>query len=190
VRSPLLVAVLAIALVAVVLGVLVDPGAGILLAFLALLPIADRVFAVTGFLSDDAELAFTRLVRTRQWGRVRARLRRRREQSLALLSPDAEARAARRSVGRRTIPIASIVGTVEAQRARDFDAAFRPPRWARGRWKLMWIARRRGTEMPPISVYRVGERHYVRDGHHRVSVALAQDATTIDAVVVELRPVS
>ncbi len=42
--------------------------------------------------------------------------------------------------------------------------------------------------MPPITVYRVGERHFVRDGHHRVSVAIDLGSLTIDAEVVELVP--
>jgi hypothetical protein len=37
--------------------------------------------------------------------------------------------------------------------------------------------------MPPIDVYRVGELHFVEDGHHRVSVARAEGDTTIDAHV-------
>jgi hypothetical protein len=40
--------------------------------------------------------------------------------------------------------------------------------------------------MPPIDVYRVGELHFVRDGHHRVAVARAQGRDTIDARVVEV----
>ena len=52
----------------------------------------------------------------------------------------------------------------------------------------MWIARSRGISLPPISVYRVGDRHYVRDGHHRVSVARALGESTIEAEVVQLRP--
>jgi hypothetical protein len=32
---------------------------------------------------------------------------------------------------------------------------------------------RRGDPLPAIDVYRVGEVHFVRDGHHRVSVARA-----------------
>jgi hypothetical protein len=40
--------------------------------------------------------------------------------------------------------------------------------------------------MPPISVYRVGEEHVVRDGHHRVSVARDLGLGAIDADVVEL----
>jgi hypothetical protein len=50
----------------------------------------------------------------------------------------------------------------------------------------MCLAVRRGTEMPPISVYRVGGEHFVRDGHHRVSVGRALGAHTIDADVVVL----
>jgi ParB-like chromosome segregation protein Spo0J len=37
--------------------------------------------------------------------------------------------------------------------------------------------------LPPISVVRVGDRYAVRDGHHRVSVAKARGAVTIDATV-------
>jgi hypothetical protein len=41
--------------------------------------------------------------------------------------------------------------------------------------------------MPPIDVYRIGTMHFVRDGHHRVSIALATGQTTIDAYVTEIR---
>ena len=44
----------------------------------------------------------------------------------------------------------------------------------------------RGTELPPISVYRVGAEHDVRDGHHRVSVARALGDVLIEAEVVIL----
>src|SRR5918912_595858 len=47
-------------------------------------------------------------------------------------------------------------------------------------------AQRRGQDMPPISVYRIGDLHFVRDGHHRVSVARAQGRTHIDAYVTEV----
>ena len=42
--------------------------------------------------------------------------------------------------------------------------------------------------LPPISVYRFEGRHYVRDGHHRVSVARALGQADIDADVTELLP--
>jgi ParB-like chromosome segregation protein Spo0J len=39
-------------------------------------------------------------------------------------------------------------------------------------------------------VFRVGEEHFVIDGHHRVSVSRALGAQNIDAAVVELRPLN
>ncbi len=41
--------------------------------------------------------------------------------------------------------------------------------------------------MPPIDVYRIGELHFVRDGHHRVSVARAYGDPTIDAHIREVQ---
>ncbi len=41
--------------------------------------------------------------------------------------------------------------------------------------------------MPPIDVYRIGSLHFVKDGHHRVSVARAQGQRTIDAYVTEIQ---
>ena len=40
--------------------------------------------------------------------------------------------------------------------------------------------------MPPIDVYRIGELHFVKDGHHRVSVARALGLDKIDAYVTEV----
>ena len=40
--------------------------------------------------------------------------------------------------------------------------------------------------MPPIEVYRVGGLHFVKDGHHRVSVAIATGQEMIDADVTEV----
>jgi hypothetical protein len=41
--------------------------------------------------------------------------------------------------------------------------------------------------MPPIDVYRVGDLHFVTDGHHRVSVARAHGDVDIEARVREVR---
>jgi hypothetical protein len=54
------------------------------------------------------------------------------------------------------------------------------------RFERIAEAQRRGVSMPPIDVYRVGDLHFVRDGHHRVAVARAQGRDTIDAHVVEV----
>jgi hypothetical protein len=40
--------------------------------------------------------------------------------------------------------------------------------------------------MPPISVYRIGDMHFVKDGHHRVSVARAMGRNEIDAYVTQV----
>ena len=56
----------------------------------------------------------------------------------------------------------------------------------RTRWERIATAQQRGESMPPISVYRVGGLHFVRDGHHRVSVARALGHTQIDAYVTEI----
>lgn len=37
----------------------------------------------------------------------------------------------------------------------------------------MWIAGRRGASLLPVALFRVGARHFVADGHHRLSVAHA-----------------
>ena len=86
----------------------------------------------------------------------------------------------------QTIAIDSIAGTTDPHKSEAFDHALRPPDWSRGRWTQLYVAAQRGTPLPPVSVYRVGERHYLRDGHHRASVARALGADSIDAHVVEL----
>ena len=85
-------------------------------------------------------------------------------------------------LGLQVIPLDSIVGTVD--RTREFDRQFRPTTGrVRGRWERVAAAMRRGESLPPIDVYRIGELHFVRDGHHRVSVARALGRSDIDAYV-------
>jgi hypothetical protein len=173
-RSWLLPAPLAAA--AVVLGGI----AGFFLGFVAVLlwidRLLDRLLGGSGTSRIEAERAFRRLSRRRQ-------------ADLAYLAMETgpAAVASRRSLGVQTIAIDSIVGTVDRHKAESFDQSFRPAEWSRGRWTLMYLAARRGVELPPISVYRFHEQHYVRDGHHRVSVARALGAAGIEAEVVELR---
>jgi hypothetical protein len=84
----------------------------------------------------------------------------------------------------REIPLDAIGGTLEPSRALQFDGAFRPVSGsARKRWERVWLAEDRGAVLPPISVVRIGDRYAVLDGHHRVSVARARGALTIDARV-------
>jgi hypothetical protein len=88
-------------------------------------------------------------------------------------------------VGLRVLPLEAIVGSVD--RGRDFDRSFRPTSSrVRGRWEQIAAAVRRGESMPPIDVLQIGEIYFVRDGHHRVSVARALGQTDIDANVTEV----
>ena len=81
------------------------------------------------------------------------------------------------------IPLDAIRGTLEPNRAAQFDADFRPARSIRDRWQNIWLAEHRGAVLPPISVVQVGSEYAIRDGHNRVSVARARGASTISAVV-------
>ena len=56
----------------------------------------------------------------------------------------------------------------------------------RARWERINAAQRRGEGMPPIDVLRVGDLHFVDDGHHRVSVARHVGHDVIDAYVTEI----
>ena len=169
---------------------------GFLLGFAAVLLLVDRlldrVIGVTGASRIEAEHKFHRLARERRLAELERRLRRLPPggDELVYMAMDTgqAAMARRRPLGLQPIATLSIVGTVDAHKATTFDCCFRPPNWSRGRWTLMYLAARRGSQMPPISVYRVGDEHFVRDGHHRVSVARALGADDIDAHVVELLP--
>ena len=139
---------------------------------------------MTGSDAIDAERAFTRSARARRRAAVARRLRRRADCGgrLAVYDErDLTGSGAPRGV--REIPIDAIAGTLEPSRAAMFDSAFRPAGTARARWERVWLAERRGAVLPPVSLARVGDRYVIRDGHHRVSVAKARGALTIDATL-------
>jgi hypothetical protein len=150
--------------------------------------VLDRTIGFGGWSLIEAEHAYRSLARQRRRAELAARLRHREAHGLRYLPTDTgwAAVASRRRLGVQPIAIESIVGSVDAPKALAFDRRFRPPRWSRGRWTQMCLAVRRGSAMPPIAVYRAGGEHFVRDGHHRVSVSRALGADTIDADVVEL----
>ena len=144
----------------------------------------------TGNLLIDAQAAFARERRSRRRAQALRWLTRRPRACTRLLSLDQElgsAPPAGRRVGLRAIPLDSIVGTAESSKAETFDGSFRPPPISRGRWQRLWMAARRGSPLPPISVVALGERHFVVDGHHRVSVAHSLGMSAIDAEVTLLR---
>lgn len=136
---------------------------------------------LTGSGPIDAERAFDRARR----GRTRSALvRRLRGRPAACLEVFDERRTRPRAgLTVREIPLDAIRGTLEPSRAAQFDSGFRPARAVRTRWQRVWLAEQRGATLPPISVVPVGDAYALRDGHHRVSVARARGALTIDARV-------
>jgi hypothetical protein len=137
---------------------------------------------LTGSAQMDAELAFERQTRARRRASLARRLGRGR--ASGRLPVFDETRRRRAGIPARVeIPLDAIAGTVEPSRAELFDGDFRPSKLSRSRWERIWMAEHRGTPLPPISVIRVRDGYAVRDGHHRVSVARARGALTIDAAV-------
>jgi len=146
--------------------------------------------AETGFPRADVADEFLRVRRRQALARLVQRLRRSPDDVNVILPFDEVVNAlglrGERRIGLQTIRLDTIVGTVDS--SRDFDRRFRPTSGrVRERWERLALAQRRGEAIPPIEVYRVGDLHFVQDGHHRVSIAMAEDAKTIDAYVTEVR---
>jgi hypothetical protein len=143
----------------------------------------------TGFPDQDAQTDFSRARRRHELAQLARRLRREPDDINVILPFDEVVQAlgwrGERRLGLQTIDLDSIVGTVD--RTREFDRKFRPTsRRLRQRWERIAKAMRRGEPMPPIEVYRIGDMHFVRDGHHRVSVARRLGLDKIDAYVTEI----
>ena len=89
-------------------------------------------------------------------------------------------------LGPREVPVAKIIGSVG--RHRDFDRTFLPSKPDLStRWRRIDEIMHRAEELPPVSLYKIGDAYFVQDGNHRVSVARQQGVEMIDAEVVELR---
>jgi hypothetical protein len=145
--------------------------------------------ADTGFPRADVENDFLRARRHQVLARLAQRLRREPD-DVNVIMPFDEVVAAlgfrsERRLGLQTIQLNTVVGTVDS--TRDFDRRFRPTTGrVRERWERLALAQRRGESIPPIDVYRIGDLYFVQDGHHRVSIAIATGAKTIEAYVTEV----
>jgi hypothetical protein len=84
--------------------------------------------------------------------------------------------------GLQTVLIRHIRGS--ESRLDDFDADFRPLQSRTcERWLSIGRARLQGATLPPIELIRVGDTYFVRDGHHRLSVARALGEKFIEAQI-------
>lgn len=87
--------------------------------------------------------------------------------------------------GIREVPLQQIVGSVN--RAEQFTAQMRPRSdLLRERWSRVYAAALASQGLPPIELYQYGDDFFVRDGHHRASVARALGAREMQAYVTEL----
>jgi hypothetical protein len=169
-------------------GVLLGGLAAVLLAMTAAAVALDALVPAPGTGRTAADDRFRRLVRERRRASLAGRLRGRAPDRLDVLDDRADwaATAPRRALGVQAIDVLSVTGTVEPFKARAFDRALRPDPASREQWTRVWLAHAGGWPLPPVSVYRVGGAHVLRDGHHRVSVARDLGRQRIDADVVEL----
>jgi hypothetical protein len=84
--------------------------------------------------------------------------------------------------GTRTVPVSQVLGS--ESRTRDFDRDFNPlDDKSRDRWVSIFRAWQRGRDLPPVELIEVNGAYYVRDGHHRLSVARALGQEYVEAVV-------
>lgn len=89
---------------------------------------------------------------------------------------------ARHYAGIQTVRIDQIRGS--EGRTADFDAHFAPLQsHNQERWTGVFKARQYGLGLAPVELIQVGDRYFVRDGHHRISVAKALGELAIEAEV-------
>ncbi len=87
--------------------------------------------------------------------------------------------------GIKHIPISHIVGS--EGRYKDFNRVFLPRgAYLRERWERINKAHKEHIELPPVRLYEIGGVYFVRDGNHRISVALSRGIEFVDAEVTSL----
>jgi hypothetical protein len=89
------------------------------------------------------------------------------------------------SVGTRPVPIRKIRGSLG--KTGEFDDQFHPRREEnRSRWLSVAIARLNGRDLSAVDLIEIDGIYYVRDGHHRISVAQALGQQYIDAEITRM----
>jgi hypothetical protein len=89
---------------------------------------------------------------------------------------------AQHSAGIRAVAVRQVQGS--EGRSHDFDRDFNPlGDNSRDRWLSVFNASQRGHDLPPVELIEVNGTYYVRDGHHRLSVARALGQEYVEAAV-------
>ncbi len=90
-------------------------------------------------------------------------------------------------LGVHSVRLADIIGSATL-RYHDFDRAFLPTQdFTESRWRRVDAAYYQTKNLPPVQLYKIGQVYFVRDGHHRVSVAREKGQEFIDAEVIEVK---
>lgn len=85
--------------------------------------------------------------------------------------------------GIKPVSIDKICGSLG--RSTDFDKQFHPlSDRIQDRWVNIAMARGQNLPLAPVELIQIGERYFVKDGHHRISVARARGETVIDAEII------
>ncbi len=133
--------------------------------------------------THQASLAYMQSRNRGRWHQIKARLTGRPSSLEDLSKVTASSRSKDRYyAGLRSVPINQIRGS--ESRSQDFDHDFHPKHKAtQSRWMSIFSAWQSGQELPPVELIQAGDGYYVRDGHHRISVAHALGIEYIDADV-------
>jgi hypothetical protein len=117
------------------------------------------------------------------WERVWASVSNRSLRLLDLNEVESQGRVRdRHYAGIKTVRIDQIKGS--EGRTEDFNANFKPLQArSKDRWTSIARAQLNDQPLPPVELIQVGEIYFVRDGHHRISVARALGQESIEAEV-------
>lgn len=88
----------------------------------------------------------------------------------------------------RTVPVAKIIGSIG--RCFDFDSRFSLKKHLPlERFSEIKRIMKESQPLPPVTLYRVNNKYYVMDGHHRVSAAklLFHDEIVANVISIEIK---
>lgn len=146
-------------------------------------PSAHNNSDVGDYRQPQAQILYDGLHLKAKLGKALAFITRRRMYLLALQEDLSKKRVlGRRYAGIQSVAIDRIRGS--ENRVQDFDASFKPlVDKNHYRWVSVAEAELNGVPLPPVELIQAGDIYYVRDGHHRVSVAKALGKKFIEAEV-------
>jgi hypothetical protein len=85
--------------------------------------------------------------------------------------------------GIKPVGINKICGSLG--RSSDFDKQFHPlSDRIQDRWVNIAMLRGQDVPLEPVELIQIGDVYFVKDGHHRISVACARGETAIDAEII------